>query len=376
MRYFVMRVWLTAVFALLPFFLTSCVSAEDIDEFIIFLDEISAELETTPSARPVASSGERSFDYELYFVNPTCPPEEERQGGIDELIAADLATATRSIDIATFDLDSEPIINALIEAERRGVLVQAVVDDEHNPESTTNRLRRNGISVVEDQRSGLMHNKFIVVDGEWLWVGSMNFTTNDVYCNNNNMSRIVSSALAANYATEFSEMFNDREFGITSAQNTTPILDIGGVQVQNYFAAEDGVAEKIMAELAQAESEILFLAFAFTNNDIGDVVLERAEAGVTVRGVFEASGAGSEYSYIHVFNEEGLDNVAVRIDGNPRAMHHKVFVIDRQTVIYGSYNFSASAEKSNDENLLIIHDPGFAAYFVEEFEAVWNAARQ
>jgi phosphatidylserine/phosphatidylglycerophosphate/cardiolipin synthase-like enzyme len=43
-------------------------------------------------------------------------------------------------------------------------------------------------------------------------------------------------------------------------------------------------------------------------------------------------------------------------------------------VILGSYNFSESAETRNDENLLIVHDPVFASYFVEEFDTVWNEA--
>jgi len=67
-------------------------------------------------------------------------------------------------------------------------------------------------------------------------------------------------------------------------------------------------------------------------------------------------------------------NVQVRTDGNPHVMHHKVIIIDRQTVIFGSFNFSDSANRRNDENVLIVHDPAFANYFVEEFETVWQEA--
>jgi phosphatidylserine/phosphatidylglycerophosphate/cardiolipin synthase-like enzyme len=56
-------------------------------------------------------------------------------------------------------------------------------------------------------------------------------------------------------------------------------------------------------------------------------------------------------------------------------MHHKVFIIDRETVIFGSFNFSDSANRRNDENILIVHDPVFASFFVEEFEAVWQEAQ-
>ena len=43
--------------------------------------------------------------------------------------------------------------------------------------------------------------------------------------------------------------------------------------------------------------------------------------------------------------------------------------------ILGSYNFTASAEDSNDENLLIIHDPEVAALLVAEFGRVYEQAR-
>jgi phosphatidylserine/phosphatidylglycerophosphate/cardiolipin synthase-like enzyme len=65
----------------------------------------------------------------------------------------------------------------------------------------------------------------------------------------------------------------------------------------------------------------------------------------------------------------------VLTDGNPYTMHHKVIIIDDETVITGSYNFTHSAERTNDENVLIIHDPEVAGLFVEEFGRVYEEAR-
>jgi phosphatidylserine/phosphatidylglycerophosphate/cardiolipin synthase-like enzyme len=56
-------------------------------------------------------------------------------------------------------------------------------------------------------------------------------------------------------------------------------------------------------------------------------------------------------------------------------MHHKVMVIDGRIVICGSYNFSRSAEEINDENLLIIVDPGLAEEFGREFERLYSSCR-
>jgi len=55
-------------------------------------------------------------------------------------------------------------------------------------------------------------------------------------------------------------------------------------------------------------------------------------------------------------------------------MHHKVMIIDGQTVVTGSYNFSASAQNRNDENALVIHDPQIAAQYLGEFERIYGNA--
>ena len=323
------------------------------------------------------NTGQAADWYEIYFTDPTCPPEAERQGGLDETIAADLREAQVQVDMAAFEFNSEPMLEALIELEERGIPVRVVIDTDYEDESAVRRLRRNGISVVTDDRSALMHNKFVVIDGRYTWVGSMNFTTNGVHCNNNNLVRIDSAQLAQNYMTELDEMYDDREFGPRSPENTpSEKLTIESVQVENYFAPEKEVAPIIGDLVNTAQSEILFMAFSFTIDLVGEPMLDRAEAGVAVRGVFETTGSESDFSYYGDFLDSGMDNVQVRQDGNGRIMHHKVIIIDRQTVIFGSFNFSNSANDSNDENIVVVHDPTFTSFFVEEFNAVWDEAKQ
>ncbi|MCP4415901.1 MAG: hypothetical protein GY805_04715 [Chloroflexi bacterium] len=343
------------------------------------LDEgilLSNPADTVPE-EPVDTDLENPADwYEIYFTNPTCPPEAERVGGLDETIASDLLTADVRVDIAAFDLDAEPIVQALIDLEARGVEVRVVTDSDNAELSSINRLRRNGTSVVEDKRTGLMHNKFVVIDGRILWLGSMNFTTNGVYCNNNNLVRINSPRLAANYTAEMDEMYVERQFGPDSPENTpNETLSIGGIEIENYLGPEKEIGPIISRRVASAESEILFLAFSFTDEQIGESLLGRADAGVIVRGVFETVGSDTPFSYYNPLDQARLPNVAVLTDGNPHIMHHKLFIIDRSTVIFGSFNFSNNANRRNDENILIVHDPTFASFFLEEFETVWAEAQ-
>lgn len=315
--------------------------------------------------------------YEIYFTNPTCPAEEERHGGLDENIAADVSLAQTQVDVAAFDLDLESIVNALITLEGRGVTVRVVTDEDNAELSSIRRLRRNGISVVEDKRRALMHDKFIVIDGRFLWVGSMNFTSNGVYCNNNNLVRFDAPELATNYTVEMDEMYDQQLFGPDSPNNTPhEQLTLHGLSLENYFGPEKEIAPIIARTVARAQQEILILAFSFTDDQIGEAILGRADAGIPIRGVFETAGADLEFSYYTIMKESGLSNVEVRKDGNGRVMHHKVIIVDRETVVFGSFNFSDSANRRNDENVIIVHDPTFTNFFVEEFGFVWDEANE
>ena len=63
-------------------------------------------------------------------------------------------------------------------------------------------------------------------------------------------------------------------------------------------------------------------------------------------------------------------------DGNDGQMHHKVMIIDKQIVIFGSYNFTNSAETRNDENLIVAYNTDIAAQFLSEFERVYEQAQK
>ncbi|MBS1266551.1 MAG: hypothetical protein MAG795_00518 [Candidatus Woesearchaeota archaeon] len=51
-------------------------------------------------------------------------------------------------------------------------------------------------------------------------------------------------------------------------------------------------------------------------------------------------------------------------------MHHKVFIIDNRTLITGSYNLTMSADKRNDENMLIIEESKLPQRFLHEFPLI------
>jgi len=322
--------------------------------------------------------GPASEPIQVYFTSPAFPDDaSDHLGGLDLILADDIARARQSVAVAAYEFDLETVADALLDAQARGVEVRLVTDSDNVDEPVLWRLDRAGIPVVEDDRSGIMHDKFVILDEEVVWTGSWNLTENGTYRNNNNAVRIVSQALADNYLEEFDEMFEERAFGPTSPSNTpNPEISMSdpvtGEQVvlESYFAPEDGVAARLLSLVEGAQESIRFMAFSFTDDDLGDAVRKQSEAGRVVQGVFEARGSDTEYSEYGMMRG-ARPRLDVVTDGNPYIMHHKVFILDEDTVIFGSYNFTDSADRSNDENLLVIHNEAIARLFLREFERIY-----
>ena len=313
--------------------------------------------------------------FEVYFTDPTNPASKQDSGGVEEAVIASIDTARLSIDAAFYSLSLRDIANALLRARDRGVQVRVVMESDNRDKSVPQALIDGGIPILGDRREGLMHDKFIVIDRSEVWMGSMNYTVSGTYEDNNNLIHIRSVKVAENYEVEFNEMYVDDLFGPDSLASTpNPFLTVDGTDVETYFSPDDNVAARLLDVLSLAQESVYFLAYSFTSDDIGQLLRDKSAQGVTVQGVMEdaqiESNQGTEFD---LFRQLGLD---VRRDGNNGQMHHKVIIIDRSIVITGSYNFTASAEDRNDENLVIIYSPEIANLFLQEFQRVFAVAVQ
>lgn len=329
---------------------------------------------------PPSTTSSSSDWYQLYFTNPQYPDNPaNHHGGIDTHLVDLMNSATKTIDVADYDFDLSDVADAMARAEQRGVRVRMVTDTDTLTSSNKAvqaafaTLKQVKIPIVDDQREAIMHDKFTVVDGEWVSTGSWNYTDGDTYHLNNNMIVIHSAELADNYTNEFEKMFVAHEFGKSkSRSNPHPVLTIGGSSVQSCFAPQTSCANLIIQALNTAHTSIDFMAFSFTHDGIGNAMLARSKSGVNVSGVFETTGSHTQYSEYGKLKSAGLD---VYTDGNPWSMHHKVIIIDDRIVIFGSFNFSESADTSNDENLLIIDNTSLAHAFTDEFHRVLAVAK-
>ena len=338
------------------------------------------DIEATNTPLPTPRPGGETW-WQVYFTDPNRINDPQvLDGSIEEDLITRIGQAKESIHIAAFEFDLTPIAQALITAHQNGVEVQWVTDDENGLDVDSEEghgqfamLRDADIEVRDDGRSALMHNKFIIFDDQTVWTGATNLTVNGIFHNNNNAIVIESPAVAAMYEREFDEMWSG-EFGPTSPstvnqQRTT----IEGTPIQVLFAPEDQAIDHIIPLVSGAQESIRFMAFSFTHDGLGEAMLERAAAGVDMSGIFETRGSQTEFSELPPMYCAGL---AVRQDGNPSTFHHKVIVIDGRIVVTGSLNFSANADESNDENVVILNNPDIAAQYLQEFERRWAEAKQ
>ena len=295
---------------------------------------------------------ENSTEPEIYF----CP-----QDSCEQELTAWLDAAKRSIHCALHELALEGIKEKLIEKSAT-IDVKLIVDNKYYDKVSDLDF------AIHDNRSALMHNKFCVIDSVVVWTGSFNPTQRGAYHNNNNVVVYQSAYLARNFEKEFSEMWNGKFGGGDETEH--PTVNINGKEISSYFCPEDWCANKLIYEIQNAKETIDFMTFSFTHDQVGRQLIERKNSGVEIRGVFEKS-QNNAYTEKDKLAEAGIE---VRWDGNKANMQHKVFIIDGETVVTGSFNPSNNADKNNDENLLIIHDPSVAELFAEEFERVWGAA--
>jgi len=121
--------------------------------------------------------------------------------------------------------------------------------------------------------------------------------------------------------------------------------------MEAYFSPRDGVTEAIVKELTSAQSEILVQAYSFTSKPIAEALVDAKKRGIKIEVVLDRSQKSQAYSSADFIAHAGIPTY---VDSAHAIAHNKIMIIDRSTVITGSFNFTRAAEENNAENILII----------------------
>ncbi len=310
--------------------------------------------------------------------------------GIDDALVDFIQTAKSSdkVYICLYSSTTEKITNAINTcASVVGNANIFHIMEEAKGNNSDGAVNSPGIYTFANSRddgsneSPLMHNKFaVIIDTNAgtgrVWTGSYNPTDNGTLENNNNAIWIESYEPAKLFADEFIYMWNGGNGKFSTDKSTSPntakSVTVGDVKIDVYFSPYPGTdtSMKLKDLIDNATHSIFFNMFTFASDEerIKNALIDAHNRGIEVKGVLEASHAGSRI----VQSELKAEGLNVVLDANRYNLHHKFCVIDygasHSKVITGSYNWSDDANTKNDENFLIIHSPRVAELYWQEFQ--------
>ncbi|RKQ88964.1 phospholipase D-like domain-containing protein [Brockia lithotrophica] len=136
--------------------------------------------------------------------------------GPEEALRTALRDAKASVDVAAYSLTDPELVDALLDAHRRGVAVRIVTDREQSRQAPQarqlKRLREAGIPVRTNTYAGKMHLKLVVVDGEIAFFGSYNLTRSAATRNDEVLVAVRGGDAVRPLAQKFDEMWTDPRY--------------------------------------------------------------------------------------------------------------------------------------------------------------------
>lgn len=136
-----------------------------------------------------------------------------------------------------------------------------------------------------------------------------------------------------------------------------------------YFSPENSGRDELRNLLLQAKKSIWACIFTISDNDLANALIQRSRSGLDVKVISDDQKLHDTGSDIFRLKEEG---VLVKIDDTRHHMHHKFAIVDGETIINGSYNWTRSADEYNHENLIVTRDEALVKAFSNEFRSLWD----
>ena len=130
------------------------------------------------------------------------------------------------------------------------------------------------------------------------------------------------------------------------------------------FSPNGGCTSAIVDQIDNAKSEILIQAYSFTSAPIAKALVNAHKRGVHVEIILDKSNKSAKYSAGDFTAHMG---VTTYIDSQHAIAHNKIIIVDKETVITGSFNFTKAAEEKNAENLLIIRNKKLAEIYIDNW---------
>ena len=312
-------------------------------------------------------------------------PRAHVDAQLEERLVDFVDEAAESLVCAAFDLRATAVAAALNEARRRGVSVRLLHDRagprtrgdacDPKPDGADAVLASWQLEPLAQVDACACHHRFIVRDASCVWTGSASFSPGGLHLQDADCAIVHSNGLAAAYLNAFDALTRGPTVCRRDAFGPVALPD-GSVSC--CFAPGDAIRRSVVSALERAE-HIRFMAFALTDPEILTALRRRHEAGADVGGVVDPYGTAAVLqrspreaeALLFLVSEGVVAAPSSPFDGGREHefLASKLFVLDDDTVLTGSANFTQDAWESAAD-LLVIRSPSLAAVYSHYVETV------
>jgi phosphatidylserine/phosphatidylglycerophosphate/cardiolipin synthase-like enzyme len=147
------------------------------------------------------------------------------------------------------------------------------------------------------------------------------------------------------------------------------------MMIEAKFARDESVADAIVHLLGDASRFIEGALYRFNHPGLAQALEEAVERGVQVRLLVDANKYKENRTTQELLAGAIIPfRLAYGRRGRGSKMHHKFMVVDRTTVLTGSYNWTLESEDENHENLIVMREAALVEAYLREFDALWTDA--
>ncbi len=136
-----------------------------------------------------------------------------------------------------------------------------------------------------------------------------------------------------------------------------------------WFSPGEDCLEGVIGLFRRASANVRVCVFTIADDRITEAILAAHRRGVEVRVLSDDDKRFDAGSDVERLVRAGIE---LRLDRSPAHMHHKFAIFDDRILVNGSFNWTRSASRANEENLLRTDDPAAVTPFVERFETLWR----
>lgn len=135
-----------------------------------------------------------------------------------------------------------------------------------------------------------------------------------------------------------------------------------------FFSPGNEIKNEIKLLLDHAEENVDLCIFTITDNELAQKIKDCHKRGVKVRVITDDEKMEDNGSEIFHLSKAGIH---IKTDHSHYHMHNKFGIIDNKIAITGSFNWTYTATKHNQENLLATSKFEIVKQYHEEFERLW-----